>query len=141
MSAAATDPVERLSVRHATLVPIPIEAPEAKERPRLPPYGREVLGELAKGRKPNVYIFAGAEAWSLAEGRRTRFGIGTALVAPANESPAAFAWPRLDACFVDARNIPRIDAVKLGAAILGAGTRFVALIGPNDEPMAFRRST
>jgi hypothetical protein len=100
-----------------------------------------VLAELAKGRVPNVYIFAGRDAWQRAERRRIAFGPGTALVAPRGEDPAGFIWPVLDSCFIYARDIPRGDAVRLAAAIVGAGTRFAALLGPNDEPMAFRSAT
>jgi hypothetical protein len=89
---------------------------------------------------PNVYVFAGRDAWERAERRRIAFGPGTTLVAPSGEDPAAFAWPILDSCFIYAQGIPRGDAVRLAAAIVGAGTRFVALLGPREEPMAFWRA-
>lgn len=64
---------------------------------RLAPYARAVLDLLRAGKNPNVYLFAGSDAWSQAEYRRRTHGEGSILALPPGDYPRAYRWPALDA--------------------------------------------
>lgn len=105
-------------------------------RMKLAPFSKAILEQQRAGRTPNVYLFAGSDAWNQAEYRRRTHGDGSALVLPPGERPEAFRWPALDALVLvpgdEAGDIIRALIVRL----LAAGTRCVVEIRPGLAPIA-----
>ena len=104
---------------------------------RAAPYSRSILEAQRAGRHPNVYCFAGSDAWNQAEHRRRTHGEGTALVLPPGEDPEAFRWPALDALVLvpgdcDGDSVRRLDCR------LPMHCRSAARSGP-DLPLHARR--
>lgn len=95
---------------------------------RRPPYGAEVEGVLATGRQPNLYVFAGDEAWERAKRRRKVHGQGSALVLPDDAEPEALRWPPVDAVVV-AWPPPSEYARKVGLAraLIRDGVRYACI--------------
>lgn len=97
---------------------------------RHPPYGKEVLAELQRGREPNVRLFCGRDAWQKAERWRKGFGPGSALVLPRAEDPSAFRWPRMYGVIVDyPEDSPAALERKqaLASALIRDGVEFVLM--------------
>ena len=61
------------------------------------------------------------------------------MVLPDGADPVDFRWPALDALVVDGRALSRPDAIRFGAVLVSDGCRYVALLGPGDEPLSFWR--
>ena len=76
----------------------------------LPPYGGEVAREQMHGRHPDVVVYGGPFAHQLAEHRRKRFGLGSAIVVPHGRHAREFRWPTLDRVAVAA---PGLDVEAL----------------------------
>lgn len=69
-------------------------APGTRAQRPLPPYGREVMDELAAGRqRPSVRLYACNGAWALARQHHRTFGKGSTLLLPPGANPLAFRWP------------------------------------------------
>ncbi len=96
---------------------------------KLPPYAREVIAVLAAGKVPNVYVFAGPDAWERAQRHRAARGAGSAIVVP--DEPELFDWSFLHghAVILNPTSITpanRAPYVALAAEMIRAGIRFVA---------------
>jgi len=97
---------------------------------RLPPFGKELLAELAKGRRPNVRLFCDRDAWVRAEQWRVASGPGSALVLPHGADPEMFRWPPIDGLVVTYRDrTPGAMERKrqLALALIRDGVDFVLL--------------
>jgi len=120
------------SPRHIASV-VPIEAIESRAS-RLPPFGREVMSELAQGRLLNVYVFAGSAAWDQTKKWRAGHGVGSAMLLPPGDDPANYSWPVVrTGLLVVATGQSRAFAFNLARTIVSCGTTMVyALHGDND---------
>lgn len=108
-----------------------VAQPAASGKPlRLAPYARHVLEQQRAGRTPNVYLFAGSDAWNQAEYRRRTHGDGSVLVLPPGEHPDRFRWPRLEALVALPGDCPGHRFRALIRALLVAGCRCVFEIRP-----------
>lgn len=58
-----------------------------------PPFGAELLTELATCKPPGARLFCGRDARMLADMYREDFGPGSAVAWPDDADPAAFRWP------------------------------------------------
>lgn len=75
---------------------------EPSRRPA--PYRHEVDAEVAKGRNPDVEIFAGPGGFLAAERRRIEYGPGSALVLPGDTAPEDFDWPNITPVNINVQN-------------------------------------
>jgi hypothetical protein len=85
---------------------------------------------------PNVYLFAGSDAWNQAEYRRRTHGAGSVIVLPPDEYPDRFRWPRLDALVAIPGDCPGDLFRALVRVLLVAGCRCVVEIRPGTAPVA-----
>lgn len=92
---------------------------------RLAPYARAVLDLLRASKNPNVYLFAGSDAWNQAEHRRRTHGEGSTLVSPPGDDPQTFRWPPLDALVLIPGDAEGETIRRLVIALLTAGCRCV----------------
>ncbi len=94
------------------------------------PYALEVEQLLAAGKVPNVYVFAGANAWQRANARRDQHGPGSALVLPDDENPASLKWPAVDTVVVCWPRSALKDygrRIELAQALIRDRVRFAAI--------------
>lgn len=89
-----------------------------------PPYSREVETILQTGREPNVWLFAGPDAWDKAKECRRTHGRGSALLLPPGDDPAGYCWPPVDGLMLIADADGEITR-ELVRAVLAAGVRVV----------------
>ena len=94
---------------------------------RLPPYGCTVARQLRAGRRANVFLFTGPDAWRRAEDRERALGEGAALVLPQDADPAGFRWPAVPALVVEITGMEGDRAQRLVAALIRDGVRMAAL--------------
>lgn len=84
----------------------------------------------AKAKKPNTYLFAGDQCWDRAIRRRIQFGLGCALVLPADCEPEDLIWPPLRALIVawpDYSRSARVLKLRLVQALVRDGVRYAAV--------------
>lgn len=103
---------------------------------RLPPYARHITEAQRAGRHPNVYLFAGSDAWNQAEHRRWTHGEGSALVLPPGDEPEDFRWPALDALVLVPGDAEGDVVRRLVICLLIAGCRCIVEIRPDRQPIA-----
>ena len=94
------------------------------------PYSLEVEQVLAAGKVPNVYVFAGANAWRRANIRREQRGPGSALVLPDDEEPSSLRWPPVEAVVVcwptsEVPDYPR--RLELAQALIRDNVKFASI--------------
>lgn len=100
-------------------------------KPRRPaPYARQVAAGIRPDREPNVFVFAGSDAWNMAENRRRNFGVDSALVLPPGDDPDGFRWPPLDAIVAIPGDCDGARFRALVRALLRDGVRCVVEIRP-----------
>ena len=89
-----------------------------------PPYAKEVEAILRTRREPNVWLFAGPDAWNKAKECRRIHGPGASLLLPPGDDPAGYQWPPVDGLMLvaDAEGDLIRDLVR---AVLAAGVRVV----------------
>lgn len=103
---------------------------------RAAPYARAIMERERAGQHPNVYCFAGSNAWHLAEHRRRMHGDGSALVLPPGDEPEAHRWPALDALVAIPGDCDGDRFRRLVVALLFAGCRCIIEIRPDQAPAA-----
>jgi hypothetical protein len=106
--------------------PLEVDAATIAGSKRCPYFG-EVI-EAARVGTPNVYLFAGPDAWHRARKRRDQHGPGSALVLPDNDNPLELRWPALDALLVawpDPNAYRR--KLMLGQALARDGVRYACI--------------
>jgi hypothetical protein len=107
---------------------------------RRAPFARDVESAIAAGRRPNVYVFATADAWDRARRRRESHGADSALLLPPGEAPDAYRWPVVPGgVFVVAVGRPRTIAFEIGRAIVSCGTPLATVLYGADEMLIVRR--
>lgn len=106
-------------------------------RPRLAPFARLILKAQRAGRHPNVYLFAGSDAWGRAQRRHRIHGEATALVLPPDCEPEALIWPRLDALTILPGDCDGERFRRLVVALLKAGCRCIAEVRPDPDRPGF----
>ncbi len=107
-----------------------------------PPYAREVIAVLAAGGVPNVYIFAGPDAWERAQRRRAVRGPGAPLSLRMLPGLIDWSFLRGHAVILHATTITpanRAKYVALTAEMVGAGIRFVAVKATARKPSRCER--
>lgn len=103
---------------------------------RWAPYSREIRALLARGHTPNVFCFAGSEAWQQARRRRITHRPGSAILLPPGEHPDSFRWPTLDALVLIPGHEVRETILALIVRLLSSGCRCVIEIRPDLAPVA-----
>lgn len=112
--------------RSATARTDRVEIERADERlaQRWCPFGREV-----QAAPNNVYVFTGRDAWTLAKGRRSGCGVGSALLLPPGEDAANLRWPSVaTGVLVLGHQIERWAALELARCIVSGGTALAYVI-------------
>jgi hypothetical protein len=102
-------------------------------RPQFAPFSRLILEAQRAGRHPNVYLFAGSDAWDRAQWRHRTHGEGTALVLPPDREPEALIWPCLDSLVIVPGDCDGERFRRLVVALLKAGCRCIAEVRPDPE--------
>jgi hypothetical protein len=105
---------------------------------RAAPYAVEIEEAIRLGRRPNVRLFAGREAWERAQRHRDRFGPASALVLPPGENPLELRWPRLSDLVADIRGVDGQTVRDLGTALIRAGARLVFAIDADNPDRSVR---
>lgn len=100
-----------------------------------PPYAREYLKELKRGRWPNTFIFCGNDSWQRADKRRITHGPGSGLVLPSKSNPSDFKWPRFESVIVQPDNCSGDRIRELIRELLIAGARCVVEFRPWQAPI------
>jgi hypothetical protein len=120
---------------------VPIDALESRAS-KLPPYGREVADAVHTGKNPNVYVFAGADAWKRASNRRDARGPGETMLLPPGEDPTAYRWPAVPGgVLIVAIGQSRQVAFNLAQVVVSDGTpRALAIFGNNDSLIVKERA-
>ena len=98
------------------------------------PYAKHVQELQRAGRVPNVFAFAGRDAWKQAKHRRETHGEGTALVLPPGNHPEGFRWPALDALVLVPGDAEGDTVRRLVVAMLAAGCRCIVEARPGQAP-------
>lgn len=101
---------------------------------RLAPYARHIIADQRACRHPNVYCFAGSDAWNQAEYRRRTHGDGSALVLPTGDDPESYRWPALDALVLVPGDAEGDTVRRLVVTMLAAGCRCIVEIRPGKAP-------
>lgn len=109
-------------------------APDRAPPRLLPPYGREVVGELAARRAPNVRLYAcRPDPWPLARAHREAFGPGSTLVLPVGVDPLSLRWPPLRNVVANVTGLPGDTLRALAHALVRDGLRLGYLLD-GDRP-------
>ena len=107
---------------------------QRNNRARSAPYARQVIKRQRAGIEPNVYCFAGSDAWNQAENRRRTHGDGSAIVLPLGDDPESFRWPTLDAICLIPGDCDGDRFRRLVLAMLTAGCRCIVEIRSGKAP-------
>lgn len=97
------------------------------------PYAKKVIERQLQGVEPNVYLFAGSDAWNLAEHRRRSYGEGSALVLPVGDDPKRYSWPRLDSLCLLPGDAEGEIVRQLIVCLLASGCRCIVELRPDQE--------
>lgn len=106
------------------------EVRSTRTRRRLAPHARGILAKLAAGRYPNLYCFAGSDAWRQARRRVSRHGPESAMLLPPGESPSSYIWPCVDALVLIPGDCDGARLRDLIREFLAAGCRCVVEVRP-----------
>lgn len=102
---------------------------------RLAPYARSVFGLLREGKTPNVYLFAGSDAWNQAGHRHRTHGDGSVLVLPPGDDPGTYRWPVLDALVAIPDDCDGAHFRGLVRCLLVMGCRCIVEVRLGQEPI------
>ena len=111
-----------------------MQQPDQRIAQQYAPFARHVIESQRAGRIPNVYCFAGSDAWQQAKRRRHTHGDGSTLVLPPHECSDRLRWPALDALVAIPNDCPGDRFRRLVLALLRAGCRCVVEIRTNQPP-------
>ena len=100
------------------------------------PYAREIEAETAAGRFPNLFCFAGSNAWERAQARRECHGLASTTLLPPGADPKSLIWPCVDAVVLVPGDCDGERLRNLILELLGAGCRCIVEIRPCLPPVA-----
>lgn len=116
----------------------PIELSPLKSRGRRCPWYRDVLDLAAAPRAPyqawrgTALVFAGTEAWALAEAARTNARRAVTLLPPGAD-PSSMRWPSVQSWVGDCGDLDSGNVVRLAQVLAGSGAMRVTLLSKNIE--------
>lgn len=113
--------------------------PVERKGSKLPPFGREIAEALLQGKRQNVFIYAGHDAWERARLRRAGKGAASTMVSPPGEDPATYRWPRIGGGVLIAAH-KRLDAFNVARAVVSCGTPMAFAIFDNGEALIVKTS-